>query len=101
MRVGAETRNARRGKTTEYEMTLHIALLAVLTLAVGYLMAVAGIQKSALEWRRRRRTCPSCGRGGSPGRCPGGQAAASPSSQQELIPLIYRRAYFMHRATPQ
>jgi hypothetical protein len=62
MRVGAEIRNARRGKTTEYEMTLHITLLAVLTLGVGYLMAVAGIQKSALEWRRRRRTCPSCGR---------------------------------------
>jgi hypothetical protein len=43
-------------------MTLHIALFALMTLAVGYVMAVAGIQKSALEWRRRRRTCPSCGR---------------------------------------
>jgi hypothetical protein len=40
----------------------HIAVLAMTTLLVGYLMAVAGIQKSALEWRRRKRTCPSCGR---------------------------------------
>ena len=40
----------------------HIALLGMTTLVVGYLMAAAGIQKSALEWRRRRRTCPSCGR---------------------------------------
>jgi hypothetical protein len=45
-------------------MTLHlnIAMLAVLTLGIGWLMAVAGVQKSALEWRRRRRICPSCGR---------------------------------------
>ena len=45
-------------------MTLdpHIALLGMTTLVVGYQMAVAGIQKSALEWRRRKRTCPSCGR---------------------------------------
>jgi hypothetical protein len=54
-------RNARR-ETTEYDMTPHIALFAALTLGVGYVMALAGIQKSALEWRRRRRTCPSCGR---------------------------------------
>ena len=40
----------------------HIVTLVVLTLAVGWLMAVAGLQKSALEPRRRRRTCPSCGR---------------------------------------
>ncbi len=43
-------------------MTLHIALLALLTVGVGYVMTLAGVQKSALEWRRRRRTCPSCGR---------------------------------------
>jgi hypothetical protein len=40
----------------------HIAVIAVLTCGVGYVMALAGIQKSALEWRRRQRTCPSCGR---------------------------------------
>jgi rRNA maturation endonuclease Nob1 len=40
----------------------HTAVLAVTTLGVGYVMAMAGVQKSALEWRRRRRTCPSCGR---------------------------------------
>jgi NADH pyrophosphatase NudC (nudix superfamily) len=37
-------------------------LLALTTVCVGYVMAVAGVQKSALEWRRRRRVCPSCGR---------------------------------------
>ena len=32
------------------------------TVGVGVWMAIAGVQKNALEWRRRRRTCPSCGR---------------------------------------
>lgn len=32
------------------------------TTGVGFLMMLAGVQKSALEWRRRRRSCPSCGR---------------------------------------
>jgi len=40
----------------------HIAILALATLAAGWLMAQAGLQKSALEWRKRRRICPSCGR---------------------------------------
>ena len=45
-------------------MTLdpHVVTLAAATLGAGWLMALAGIQKSALEWRRRRRICPSCGR---------------------------------------
>jgi len=37
-----------------------IALFACTGAAVW--MAVAGVQKNALEWRRRRRNCPSCGR---------------------------------------
>jgi NADH pyrophosphatase NudC (nudix superfamily) len=40
----------------------HLVFIAVGTLAVGYFMTVAGLQKSALEWKRRRRICPSCGR---------------------------------------
>ncbi len=40
----------------------HAATLAVVTLGAGWLMAQAGLQKSALEWRRRTRNCPSCGR---------------------------------------
>jgi recombinational DNA repair protein RecR len=40
----------------------HTATLAVLTLGIGWVMAAAGLQKNALELRRRRRTCPSCGR---------------------------------------
>ena len=38
-----------------------LALLFVTT-AVGWLMLQAGLGKSMLEWRRRQRTCPSCGR---------------------------------------
>jgi NADH pyrophosphatase NudC (nudix superfamily) len=38
----------------------HLAALAS-TVVVGVLMSFAGLQKSALEWRRRRRICPSCG----------------------------------------
>jgi hypothetical protein len=40
----------------------HIVILALLTSGVGYLMVVAGIQKSLLEWRKSGRSCPSCGR---------------------------------------
>jgi formate dehydrogenase maturation protein FdhE len=40
----------------------HVAIAAVVTLAAGWLMMVAGLQKSALEQKRRRRVCPSCGK---------------------------------------
>jgi formate dehydrogenase maturation protein FdhE len=40
----------------------HMATLAVATLAIGWLMTMAGLQKSALELKKRRRICPSCGR---------------------------------------
>ena len=40
----------------------HVMSLTLITLGVGWLMTQAGLQKSALEWRRRRRICPSCGR---------------------------------------
>jgi hypothetical protein len=40
----------------------HIVTLAVATLGAGWLMALAGLQKNALEWRRRKRHCPVCGR---------------------------------------
>jgi hypothetical protein len=33
-----------------------------MTLGVGALMTAAGLQKNALELRKRRRRCPSCGR---------------------------------------
>jgi NADH pyrophosphatase NudC (nudix superfamily) len=38
-------------------LTAFIASIA----GAGLLMSLAGVQKSALEWRRRRRICPSCG----------------------------------------
>ena len=41
---------------------LHIAMLVILTIGIGWVMMVAGLNKSALEWRQRRRICPSCGR---------------------------------------
>ena len=40
----------------------HVLIAAIATLGAGWLMMVAGLQKSALERRRRRRVCPSCGR---------------------------------------
>jgi hypothetical protein len=40
----------------------HTATLLVLIMGVGYVMAYAGISKNALEWKRRRRVCPTCGR---------------------------------------
>jgi hypothetical protein len=40
----------------------HFALLVASIAGVGLLMSLAGLQKNALEWRRRRRICPSCGR---------------------------------------
>ena len=40
----------------------HVITLAVATLVVGWLMTMAGLQKSALELKRRKRICPSCGR---------------------------------------
>lgn len=43
-------------------LNLHIAMLAILTVGIGWVMMTAGLQKSALEWRQRRRVCPSCGR---------------------------------------
>ena len=39
-----------------------IALLFATTTGAAFLMMMAGIQKRALEWRHRRRVCPSCGR---------------------------------------
>jgi hypothetical protein len=39
-----------------------VAIAAVTTLGAGWLMMAAGVEKSALERRRRRRICPSCGR---------------------------------------
>jgi hypothetical protein len=43
------------------EATAHlIALLA--STGAGVWMTVAGVRKSALEWRKPKRTCPSCGR---------------------------------------
>jgi hypothetical protein len=44
------------------ELDLHIATIAVVTTGIGYLMVVAGLHKSVLEWKQRQRMCPSCGR---------------------------------------
>lgn len=45
------------------------AIMLVLVSGVGYAMAYAGIAKNALEWKRRRRVCPSCGLDASACRC--------------------------------
>jgi NADH pyrophosphatase NudC (nudix superfamily) len=41
---------------------LQLAAAFVVTTGVGFMMLVAGVHKSMLEWRNRRRHCPSCGR---------------------------------------
>jgi formate dehydrogenase maturation protein FdhE len=43
-------------------LDLHVAIAAVTTLGAAWLMVTAGLQKSALERRHKRRVCPSCGR---------------------------------------
>jgi hypothetical protein len=43
-------------------LNAHLAALAIVTVGIGWGMMVAGVNKNALEWRRRRRICPSCGR---------------------------------------
>ena len=40
----------------------NITVFTAVSCAIGYLMIVAGMQKNALEHKRRRRSCPSCGR---------------------------------------
>jgi formate dehydrogenase maturation protein FdhE len=47
----------------------HVASTAAVTLIVGWIMLSAGLQKSALELRRRRRVCPACGRELQAARC--------------------------------
>jgi hypothetical protein len=44
------------------ELDPNLAIIVAVTCGVGYLMTIAGLGKSALELRRRERTCPSCGR---------------------------------------
>jgi hypothetical protein len=39
-----------------------IIMLAALTTAFGWTMLFAGTRKRALEFKRRKRTCPACGR---------------------------------------
>jgi hypothetical protein len=39
----------------------HVVGLFASTVCVALLMALSGIQKSALEWKQRRQ-CPTCGR---------------------------------------
>jgi hypothetical protein len=40
----------------------HLAALLASTTGVGFLMVFSGVRKNALEWKHRRRRCPSCGR---------------------------------------
>jgi len=39
-----------------------IVTFVALAMAVGYTMFYSGLKKHALELKRRRRICPSCGR---------------------------------------
>ncbi|HKU56952.1 MAG TPA: hypothetical protein VJP41_08015 [Gaiellaceae bacterium] len=48
---------------------LHLIELFLVVGGVAYLMMLAGMAKSALEPKRRRRICPSCGRPADNCRC--------------------------------
>ena len=55
----------RAGNPTEsssMDIDPNIAIVAVVTTGIGYLMVLAGVGKSMLEWRRAARVCPGCGR---------------------------------------
>jgi NADH pyrophosphatase NudC (nudix superfamily) len=39
-----------------------LAAVFAVTTGIGFLMLLSGVHKSLLEWRNRRRHCPSCGR---------------------------------------
>ena len=39
-----------------------LAVFAALAMAVAWTMVFSGVSKHALELKRRRRICPSCGR---------------------------------------
>lgn len=43
-------------------ITPHTALFIASTMGAGWLMLTAGVEKKALEWRRRRRICAVCGK---------------------------------------
>jgi hypothetical protein len=40
----------------------HAVALLASTACIGILMTMSGMQKSILDWKHRRRMCPSCGR---------------------------------------
>ncbi len=41
--------------------TIQLLVLTAST-GAGMLMVLAGVHKNTLEWKRRKRVCPSCGR---------------------------------------
>jgi hypothetical protein len=43
-------------------MDPHVALLMALASAAAWLMMQAGLAKNALELRRKKHACPSCGK---------------------------------------
>jgi hypothetical protein len=50
-------------------LQLHSMMFMVATTFAAWLMMQAGLSKKALEFRRSRRACPSCGRHGHACRC--------------------------------
>ena len=58
MRENGRCKNFKEMMTLDPQLTTFFAI----TMGIGYLMIQSGLQKSMLEWRRRKRTCPSCGR---------------------------------------
>jgi hypothetical protein len=55
-------RAGNRTETSLMELDPNLAVVAVVTSGIGYLMVITGIGKSMLEWRRAARICPGCRR---------------------------------------
>jgi len=47
----------------------HNAYVLLVTLLGLYVLIAAGVKKSAFEWKRPSRVCPSCGRAAARCRC--------------------------------
>ena len=82
----------RKNRSTMTTLDPQLTTLFAVTTGVGYLMIQSGLQKSMLEWRRRKRSCPSCGRELGPPAAAGLAASASASASVARPTRFARRA---------
>jgi hypothetical protein len=61
-RIGYSGLREHPGHASMTHSPTHLLLTMVLSSGAGALMLRIGVQSKLLEWRGRRRRCPSCGR---------------------------------------